>query len=95
MAQKTFRFTWAGITNLPENKPVVYIIRSKSGRANYVGFAKRGRVQERISEHLPNGPDAIPGAKVVVEPVDDLANAKQKQMNMIKRMQPTYNKQGK
>ena len=95
MARRTVRLTREGVAKLPENKPVVYNIITASGKANFIGIAKRGRVQERLSEHLPGGPDAIPGAKVVIEQVDDLIIAKQKQMNSIKRTMPTYNKQGK
>jgi len=95
MARKTVRFNKSGLDMLPENKPVVYKIMTKSGANNYTGIAKRGRVQERLFEHLPGGPDAIPGAKVIIEQVDNLPTAKIKEANMIKRAQPKYNKQGK
>jgi len=95
MARKTVRFNKSGLEKLPENKPVVYKIITKSGGNNYTGIAKRGRVQERLSEHLPGGPNAIPGAKVVIEQVDNLPTAKLKEANTIKRVQPKYNKQGK
>ncbi len=95
MAQKTVRFNKSGLEKLPENKPVVYKIVTPSGGNNYTGVAKRGRVQERLSEHLPGGLDAIPGAKVVIEQVDNLPTAKKKEANTIKRTQPKYNKQGK
>ena len=95
MARKTVRFNKSGLEKLPENKPVVYKIITKSGGNNYTGIAKRGRVQERLSEHLPGGPDVIPGANVVMEQVDNLPTAKRKEANTIKRVQPKYNKQGK
>ena len=95
MARKTIRFNKSGLDTLPENKPVVYKIITKSGTNNYTGIAKRGRVQEKLSEHLPGGPDAIPGAKVIIEQVDNLPTAKKKEANTIKRTQPKYNKQGK
>ena len=88
-------FTKEGIEKLPENKPVVYKIMTKSRKNNYTGIAKRGRVQERLMEHLPGGPDAIPGSKIVIEQVENLPTAKRKAANAIKRTQPTYNKQGK
>ncbi len=95
MARKTVGFNKSGIDTLPENKSVVYKIITKSGVNNYTGIAKRGRVQERLSEHLPGGQDAIPGAKVIIEQVDNLPTAKKKEANTIKRTQPKYNKQGK
>ena len=95
MARKTVRFNKSGLEKLPENKPVVYKIVTKGGANNYIGVAKRGRVQDRLSEHLPGGPDAIPGAKVVIEQMDKVADARQKEANMIKRAQPKYNNRGK
>jgi hypothetical protein len=44
---------------------------------------------------LPGGSDAIPGAKVVIEQMDTVADARQKVANMIKRAQPKYNNRGK
>src|SRR5208283_1334207 len=52
MSRKTVGFNQAGASNLPNNKPVVYKILTDAGKTNYVGIAKRGRVQERIQEHL-------------------------------------------
>ncbi len=95
MARKTVRFNKGGLEKLPEDKPVVYRIVTKGGANNYIGVAKRGRVQDRLSEHLPGGPDAIPGAKVVIEQMDNVADARKKEANTIKRAQPKYNKRGK
>ncbi len=95
MARKTVRFNKGGLEKLPEDKPVVYKIVTKGGANNYIGVAKRRQVQGSLSEHLPGGPDAVPGAKVVIEQMDTLAYAWQKVANMIKRAQPKYNKRGK
>ena len=59
MAKKTVRFNKGGLGQLPDNKPVLYRIQTEGGRDSYVGIAKRGRVQARITEHLGE----IPGAK--------------------------------
>ena len=56
-------YTKSGIEKLPDDKPVVYKILTKNGTNNYTGTAKRGRVRERIIEHL----DEIPGSSVVIE----------------------------
>ena len=95
MARKTVRFNKGGLEKLPEDKPVVYKIVTTGGANNYIGVAKRGRIQDRLSEHLPGGPDAIPGAKVVIEQMDNVAAAREKEANTIKRAQPKYNKRGK
>ena len=95
MAKKTVRFNKSGLKKLPEDKPVVYKIVTVRGGNNYTGIAEPGRVQDRLSEHLSGGPDAIPGAKVVIEQMESVAAAKQKEANTIKRAQPKYNKQGK
>ena len=52
------------------------LFATNGGANNYIGVAKRGRVQDRLSEHLPGGPDAIPGAKVVIEQMDKVADAR-------------------
>ena len=93
MAKKTVNFNKSGAVKLPNDKPVVYKIKTVGGKTNYVGVAKRGRAQERIQEHLDTG--IIPGAKVQIEQVSSIAEAQQKEQNIISRTQPKYNKQGK
>ena len=80
-----------GIEDLPDDKPVLYRIETKSGSPNYVGVAKKGRVSERIGEHL----EEIPGATVSIEQFESIKDARAKEKNVIKRSQPKYNKQGK
>jgi hypothetical protein len=95
MGKKTVPFNPSGIEKLPENKPVVYRIETDGGRENYVGVAKRGRVQERIGEHLPSGKDYVPGSKVRIEQMPSIRDALKKEENIISRTQPPHNKQGK
>lgn len=95
MAKKTVPFNKSGIQKLPDDKPVVYKILSKGGNNNYTGVAKPGRVKARITEHLQGSDDAVPGAKVIIEQIDTITEAKQKEANIIKRAQPKYNKKGK
>jgi len=68
---------------------------SDGGKVNYVGVAQRGRVQERLEEHLPGGKDYVPGAKVQIEQVGGVAEARKMEAAAIKRIQPKHNKQGK
>ena len=91
MGTKKVDFNKSGIGKLPDNKPVVYKIETEGGRTNYTGVAKRGRVQERIQEHLGN----IPGNSVRIEQMGSIQEAQQKEARIIKRSQPKYNKQGK
>jgi len=94
MAKKTVPFRKAGIEKLPDDKPVVYKILTTGGKNNYTGVAKRGRVQERLEEHLPDGKDPIPGAKVQVEQMPGIGEAEAKEARIISRSKPPHNKQG-
>jgi len=91
MVTKTVRFNKTGTAKLPNDKPVVYKILTPAGKTNYVGVAKRGRVQDRIQEHLDKG--KIPGAKVHIEQVPSIHDAQKKEQNIISRTQPKYNEQ--
>jgi predicted GIY-YIG superfamily endonuclease len=95
MARKTVSFTKSGIDGLPDNKPAVYRVQTESGKTNYVGVAKRGRVQERLAEHLSGGKEYVPGAKVRVEQAKSIEWARQAEARVIARSNPRYNKQGK
>lgn len=91
MGTKRVKFNKTGIEQLPNNKPVVYKIESAGGNNNYTGTAQRGRVRERIQEHLGE----IPGAKVGIEQTGSINEARGKEARIIRRSQPKYNKQGK
>ncbi len=93
MPRKTVNFNKTGIGKLPNNKPVVYKILTESGNINYTGVAQRGRVQERLQEHLSG--EKIPGPKVQIEQMGSIAEAKAKEANIIARSRPKYNKLGK
>jgi excinuclease UvrABC nuclease subunit len=91
MAKKTVRTNKTSIGNLPENKPVMYKIKTASGNVNYVGVAKRGRIQERLTEHLSGRKDYVPGAKVQIEQFGSVAEARKNEAAAIKRIQPKHN----
>ena len=95
MAKKTVNNNKTSIGKLPNDKPVMYKIKTPSGKVNYVGVAKKGRVQQRLEEHLPGGKDYIPGAKVQIDQVSSIAQAEKNEAAAIKRIQPKYNEQGK
>ena len=88
---KRRNYNKSGIGQLPDDKPVLYKIETASGGLNYAGVAKRGRVSERIAEHLGE----IPGATVSIEQFKSIKDARAKEKNVITRSRPKYNKQGK
>lgn len=95
MTRKTVDFNKSGIGKLPNDKPVVYRIQSDGGKNNYTGIAKRGRVQERVAEHLPGAKDFVPGTKVQIEQMKSIDQARQTESRVIARSKPKYNDQGK
>ena len=95
MAKKTVRNNITSISKLPNDKPVMYKIKTQSGNVNYVGVAKKGRVQERIEEHLQGQGNYVPGAKVQIEQCGNIAEARKMEAAAIKRIQPKHNEQGK
>ena len=88
---KKAKYSKDAIDQLPNDKPVLYRIETERGNLNYAGVAKRGRVKERIKEHLED----IPGATVSIEQFPSINDAKKKETNVIKRNKPKYNTQGK
>jgi hypothetical protein len=96
MARKTVRFDQDGLQKLPDDKPVVYKILSPKGENIHTGSAQRGRVRERLSEHLTDGPDFIAGgAKVQIEQHASIDEARAKESRVIARSKPRLNKKGK
>ena len=95
MAKKTVPFNQKGIVKLPDNKPVVYKILTEGDKNNYTGVAQRGRVQERLKEHLPGGKDYVPGAKVQIEQMGSINEAEAKEARIIARTKPPHNEKGK
>lgn len=94
--KKTVDFNEANLGQLPNNKPVVYKILNNQGDNIYTGIAKRGRVQDRLGEHLKGRSDFIPGAKKVqVQQKASIAEAEKTEKNIISRSKPKLNKKGK
>lgn len=88
---KTVVLTLEGISQLPNNKPIVYKILTGGGRNNYTGIAKRGKVHATLENHLQTGKSYIPGAKVYVEQMDNIDKAQQKADRILRRIRPKYN----
>lgn len=95
MSTKTVPLDKEGIEQLPENKPVVYKIKDSKDNNIYTGVAKRGRVQDRVEEHL-KGADKIPGGvKVQIIQKDSIAEAEKSESRIIAVTKPKHNKKGK
>ena len=60
------KFNKTSIKNIPEEKPILYLFLNSPGDELYLGVAKRGRVQERLQEHLALKRERIPGAVKIV-----------------------------
>lgn len=95
MERKSVPFNKSGIAKLPNDKPVTYAIENKSGKEIYIGKTKRGRVHDRLMEHLSNGKDPIPGATVKIQQYSSVKEASKKETVLIERVKPKYNKKGK
>lgn len=98
MATKRFsptrHFDKKKIESIPQGKPVVYKIKGSRGNNIYTGSAKRGRVQARLKEHLPGGPDSIKGAAGFhIKRMRSIEEAQQEEKKIIKKEKPKYNKQ--
>lgn len=90
MAKKKVKYNKTSIDQLPNDKPVMYEIKTAGDNPNYVGTAKRYRVRDRIKEHLGE----IPGATVNIKQFGSIKDARNKEQNVIKKKQPKYNKIG-
>lgn len=93
MARRSFNKS--GISKVPVTKPIVYRLETAKGSPNYIGSAKKGRVRERLNEHLPGGPDPIPAKTVKVRQFSSIEAAKDAEKRAIKAKQPKYNIQHK
>lgn len=94
--KKTSKFTSEGVDNLANDKPVVYKILDKKGKNIYTGVAKKGRVPDRLKEHLSGSKDSVPGgAKVKIEQKPTIKEAEKSEQRIIQRSKPKHNKKGK
>jgi hypothetical protein len=82
------------IDKIPADKPIIYKIKNLAGDNIYTGIAKKGRVPERLKEHLPGSKDAIPGAKTFsIKQKLSIESAEREEKKIIKDENPKYNEQ--
>ena len=94
--KKSTKFNSRGIKKLANNKPAVYTIKGSGGDPLYIGIAKKGRVKPRIKEHLPGSIHPVSGGKTVaIQPKPSIRHARKSEADLIKKLQPPVNKQGK
>ena len=95
--KKTVSLTKSGIKKNPNDKPGVYDIKGGDTKSKYVGMAQKGRLQERVKEHLPSSSkDPIKGGKTVaVKQTATKASALKIEKAIINSKQPPQNKKGK
>lgn len=90
------KFNKTNIKNIPEEKPILYRLQNNPGDELYLGVAKKGRVQERLEEHLTLKKEKIPGvAKVKFAQFSSIEKAKKVEEQLIKKLEPKFNKQSK
>jgi predicted GIY-YIG superfamily endonuclease len=84
------KFNQTAIGAADNDNPVVYTLK-KGGNPVYVGIAQRGRVQERLTEHLGE----IPATEFSTRSYDSISEAREAEERKIKREKPKYNDQHK
>ncbi|MEH2260520.1 toll/interleukin-1 receptor domain-containing protein [Nostoc sp.] len=89
---KSLNFTLEGISQLFNDKQIVYKILTKGGKNNYTGVAKKGEIYITIQKHLQPGKNRVPGCKVKIERMSTIQEAQDKADRIIKISKPKYNK---
>jgi len=90
------KFNKTNIKSIPEEKPILYRLQNSAGNELYDGVAKKGRVQERLEEHLNLKKEKIPGAtKVKFAQFSSIEKAKNAEKQLIKKLEPKFNEQNK
>ena len=83
------------IAKVPEDKAIVYKIKSENGKNLYTGIAGRGRGQDRLLEHKEVDGEKIPGGQCFsFAQVKNKEEAKKLEKKIIREERPKYNEQG-
>ena len=93
---RTQKFTKENIANVPQDKAIIYKIKSRGGENLYTGIAGRGRSQERLLEHKEIKKEKIPeGTKFQYAQVKTKVRTHEVEKSIIKKEQPEFNQQHK
>jgi len=93
---RTQKFTKANIANVPQNKVIIYKIKSRGGENLYTGITGRGRPQDRLLEHKEIKKEKIPeGTRFQYAQVKNKDIAHKIEKSIIKKEQPKFNEQNK
>lgn len=93
---RTQKFTKANITNVPQDKAIIYKIKNSSGENLYTGIAGRGRSQERLLEHKEIKKEKITeGTRFQFAQVKTKDIAHKIEKSIIKKEQPEFNEKHK
>lgn len=93
---RTQKFTKENIANVPQDKAIIYKIKSGGGENLYTGIAGRGRSQERLLEHKDIKKEKISeGTKFQYAQVKTKVRAHEIEKSIIKKEQPKFNEQHK
>jgi hypothetical protein len=93
---RTQKFTKENIAKIPQDKAIVYKIKSRGGGNLYTGIAGRGRSQERLLEHKEIKKEKIPeGTRFQYTQVKNRERAHIIEKQIIKKEQPEFNEQHK
>jgi len=80
------------IREIPNDKPAVYELLNRKGSNIYTGMAKRGRVRERLEEHLPDAKDSVLGASSFrIKQMPSVTDARKEEKRIIKEDNPKHN----
>lgn len=93
---RTQKFTKENIAKVPQNKAIIYKIKSREGENLYTGIAGRGRSQDRLLEHKNVKKEQIPeGTRFQYAQVKTKDRARQIEKSIVKKEQPEHNEQHK
>ena len=89
---RTQKFTKQNIAKIPQDKAVIYKIKSQEGKNLYTGIAGRGRSQERLLEHKEIKSEKIPeGTRFQYAQTKTKEVAHKIEKSIIKKEQPKFN----
>jgi hypothetical protein len=92
----TQKFTKENIAKVPQDKAIIYKIKSRGGENLYTGIAGRGCGRDRLLEHKELKRETIPGGtRFQYAQAKNKDRARQVEKQIIGKEKPEFNKQNK